>query len=355
MQEIQEIVVHHNDLNQLILPDFKEQEYNVFANMIFKLKNKGNEVLEFSASEISKWFGKAYSFESLAWMLDNMAESMRKKGFVHISQVGKITSKAHITMFPTFIINTEPSKFKNDPMLKNTLKSLKVRVNKDFLYLFNELKSNFTEYELEEFVDLEGKYTKRLYMLLKQYKDTGKCLVYKNRWDDFCKLLNIPDDYRQINIDTRILKPAIRALSKERNLFSGDRVVFENLTYEKIKSGRGGKVAGIIFTFKPQKKEPKKLKEPASSNSDTSIDRKLVDKIDELKEIYRYEKYVENKHLITIQNIRLDSLNHKDIYVDLDNGFSGQTFQTIQELEKFIDTRQWTEESRKSICQALNE
>ena len=345
---MQEIVVHHNDLNQLILPDFKEQEYNVFANMIFKLNNKGKELLEFSANEISKWFGNNYNYEQLTWLLRNMAESMRKKGFVHISKVGKVTREAHITMFPTFIIDTKPNpKFKNDPMLKNTLKSLKVRVNKDFVYLFNELKNNFTEYELEEFVDLEGKYTKRLYMLLKQYRNTGKCLVYKNRWDDFCKLLNIPETYPNREIERVILKPAIKELSKERNLFSGDRVVFENLTYEKIKSGRGGKVTGIIFTFKSQKDsvQDKKIQELESEleivkNREQQTNDKYHALVEQFGMNREFGQYINfsfcNKKNETIQ-IKSVYRDFKGINVQFENKENGKSFPKKFESEKHID------------------
>ncbi|MBX1156973.1 replication initiation protein, partial [Campylobacter jejuni] len=51
------------------------------------------------------------------------------------------------------------------------------------------------------------------------------------------------------------LKPAIKELSKERNLFDQVRVPFKNLAYEKEKAkgrGQGGKVSGITFTFKPE-------------------------------------------------------------------------------------------------------
>ncbi|EAH7458034.1 replication initiation protein, partial [Campylobacter coli] len=56
---------------------------------------------------------------------------------------------------------------------------------------------------------------------------------------------------------------AIKELSKERNLFDQIRVPFKNLAYEKEKAkgtrGRGGKVSGITFTFKPENIQMQKL------------------------------------------------------------------------------------------------
>lgn len=292
-----EIVIHHNDLNELVFPDFKEQEFNVFSNIITRLRDRGAETLEFSASEVSSFFGSAYNFETLAFMLTNMADSMRKKGFVHISQVGEIRSKAYITMFPTFVIKTKPNpNFKNDPILSETLLNLKVRVNKDFLYLFNNLVKNFTQYELDEFVSINGKYTKRLYMLLKQYRNTGQVTIYKDRWDDFCKLLNIPKNYRQIDIDQRILKPAIKELSQP-TLFDNNRLIFKNLAYEKIKGGKGGKVIGIIFTFKPENIEVQKIKkenEKVLNDENIDLDKALDNLIGQR---WQYEKKYPGKIL----------------------------------------------------------
>ena len=254
-----EIVKYHNDLNDLIFPDFVEQEYNVFNQIIKRMIDKGDEVVEFSAEEVSKFFGGAYSKETLAWMLSEMAEEMAKKGFKHISQKDNCTQKAYITMFPTFFINTIPNpnpNFKNDKYLKETLISLRVRINPDFTYLFNNIIGNFTNYELAEFISLSGKYTKRLYMLLKQFRDTGICTKYRNRWEDFCLLLGIDrKSYPNQNDIDKILKQAIRELTEERNLFDTTRIPFENLTYTKVKGkgrGRGGNVIGIEFSFKKQ-------------------------------------------------------------------------------------------------------
>ncbi|MBX1102273.1 replication initiation protein, partial [Campylobacter jejuni] len=113
-------------------------------------------------------------------------------------------------------------------------------------------KFGFTAFELAEFAELSGKYTKTLYRLLKQFRTTGKAYF---EWEEFCRIMKIPENYRQIDIDQRILKPAIKELSKERNLFDQIRVPFKNLAYEKEKTagrGRGGKVSGITFTFKPE-------------------------------------------------------------------------------------------------------
>lgn len=134
-----------------------------------------------------------------------------------------------------------------------------MQVNPQFEYILNQLTANFTAFELSEFIALSGKYTKTLYRLLKQYRTTGKAYF---EWEEFCRIMDIPEKFAMCDIDKRILKPAIKELSKERNLFDQVRVPFKNLAYEKEKAkgrGRGGKVSGITFTFKPENIEMQKL------------------------------------------------------------------------------------------------
>ena len=245
-----EIVKYHNDLNQLIFPNFLEQELNVFNHLIVQMVNQKKEILEFTPEEVARFFPSNYTREEMVFMLYDMAGKMTAKSFKHISQKNNHIEESFIVMFPTFKVESE--RYSEDSI---TLKSLKVRVNPDFQYLFNEVFGNFTKYELGEFIDIKGKYTKRFYMLLKQYRDTGVCATYKNNWDDFCAMLNIPKDYEMRDIDKRILKPAIEELTKERTLFDQERIPFKNLKYEKIKGagrGQGGKVIGIVFTFEPE-------------------------------------------------------------------------------------------------------
>ncbi len=49
--------------------------------------------------------------------------------------------------------------------------------------------NDFTRFELAEFVELEGKYTKTLYRLLKQYRQKGLMMM---DWQKFKEIMDIP-------------------------------------------------------------------------------------------------------------------------------------------------------------------
>ncbi len=215
---------------------------------------KKNKVT-FYPSDLRSIFKSDYTNESLLEFSLSLREKFFKADFTIIEKTtrGEKEVEAHktINLFTEFAIYVYAS--------SKDLESIEIQVNPQFEYILNQLTANFTAFELAEFIALSGKYAKTLYRLLKQFRTTGKAYF---EWEEFCRIMDIPQDYRQSEIDKRILKPAIKELSKERNLFDQVRVPFKNLAYEKEKTagrGQGGKVSGITFTFKPENIEMQKL------------------------------------------------------------------------------------------------
>lgn len=113
-----------------------------------------------------------------------------------------------------------------------------VSVNKEFEYILNELKVNFTRFELEEFTKLKSSYSKQMFKLLAQYNSTGILII---SMDVFREKLDIPVSYKMHHIDSKILKPIMNELKS----------YFRNLKLEKIKKGRN--IDKLKFTFSPRK------------------------------------------------------------------------------------------------------
>ena len=143
---------------------------------------------------------------------------------------------------------------------------LTVHIQDDFYQMIKNYELGFTRFELAEFIALSGNYTKTLYRFLKQYRTQGYWIV---KIEDFRRLFNIPEKYRMSHIDQYALKPAIKQLSSEIDLFETKRVPFKNLKVEKIKKkgrgikGQGGVVIALKFTFDAEeiKKVPEKKKQ----------------------------------------------------------------------------------------------
>ncbi|MDC7791857.1 replication initiation protein [Campylobacter coli] len=261
-----EIVKYHNDFNKIKLPSFTEQEQNLLCFLLTKIKEKEeNEIFSIYPKDLIGFSGKNLSNRELTEILNSFEEKFFKADFTIIvkDEVKNLIGKMRVNLFNHFVIwketRTDWDMEIGDGLFWQEFTRIDIEVNKHFEYLINQLTANFTAFELAEFIALSGKYTKTLYRLLKQFRTTGKAYF---EWEEFKRIMDIPENYEMHNIDKWILKPAIKELSKERNLFDQIRVPFKNLAYEKEKAkgrGRGGKVSGISFTFKPENIQMQKL------------------------------------------------------------------------------------------------
>ncbi|EHP2175289.1 replication initiation protein, partial [Campylobacter coli] len=250
-----DIVKYHNDFNKIQLPSFTEIEQDLLCGLMVKLKEEKGKVT-FYPWDLRNILKSSYDNNSLMEFVSSLKRKFFKADFTIIEKTtrGEKEVEAHktINLFTEFAIYVYES--------SKDLESIEIQVNPRFEYILNQLTANFTAFDLSEFVSLSGKYTKTLYRLLKQYRTTGKAYF---EWEEFCRIMDIPENKTTGDIDKFILKPALKELTKERNLFDQIRVPFKNLAYEKEKQkgtrGRGGKVIGITFTFKPENIQMQKL------------------------------------------------------------------------------------------------
>lgn len=287
---MKEIVKYHNDFNKISLPSFTAQEQNILMGIICKIKDrKSDENIEFYADELLEFSTENLTKKALAEIIKILKEKFFKADFTILERVPELRAIKNTTfnLFSEFTIYIDEDNGED-------IINIELGVNPRFAYLINDLTKHFTSFELKEFIGLSGKYSKTLYRLLKQFRNTGKCTIYSKKWDEFRDFMGIPESYQMSDIDKQILKPAIKELSAERDLFNDKKPIFENLTYKKIKDpkgrGRGGKVIGIEFYFTPEpnrselQEQIKDLKslntEPEKYKTRTDIFRNQVSDLD---------------------------------------------------------------------------
>lgn len=220
-----EIVKYGNTLNSMQFKDFTAMDYNVLMALCHKLRDQGTQELKFTFKELKQLtdFGN-HSDQAFAEVLDRMIDKLIKVNATHITG----DEKSRFVLFPTFTTN----------VVKGTLT---VSVNKKFSFLLNELTDNFTRFELREFAQLDGKYSKTLYRILKQYKYTG---WWKPTVEELKVVMDIPESYTNKIIMRDILKPTIAVLAEK----------FNGLTCEPIKAKkRGAPVERYYFTWQAEK------------------------------------------------------------------------------------------------------
>ena len=241
-----DIVKYQNELNldPQSYPVFKltEIEQNIFMALLSQTTFNNDQWVRTNLYDLREKISYySRSMDSFIDEIDNLLEKI-------CSQKIKIKRGSKVFLFVCFdkLVYDEKT---ND---------LAVHFQDDFYKMVKNYQLGFTRFELAEFVSLSGAYAKTLYRQLKQYRSQGWWFV---ELADFKRLLNIPENYRQCDINTRILNPCIKQLSRESDLIDeatgSKRIPFKNLSVRKIserkrgQTGRGA-VTALKFTFDPQ-------------------------------------------------------------------------------------------------------
>ena len=266
-----EIVKYHNDLNKVKLPRFTETEQNILFIILAKLNNKDklektlhNRIRIFDKDIIKHIDFRMESREQFTKIVESLREKFFRASFRQIIETEDEIIDSNFHFFNIMDIHYKKKNIDDGWDDSKIFSYIDLEVNPRFEYLLDELTGKFTVFELAEFISISGKYTKTLYRLLKQYRQTGKMATYAKDWNGFLEVMDIPKDYKICNIEQRILNPAIKELTKPRTLFDQERIPFKNLKYEKIKGagrGQGGKVIGIVFSFEPEPEVKVEFKE----------------------------------------------------------------------------------------------
>jgi len=230
-----EIVKYQNDLNTATMRNWTEKEMNILFSVVAKIRETSNYKTEFSFDKIKELvnFKKNITKKEFVEDLISVSKKLGTLNYLERSENG-MNAKLFV-LFQTFTID-------------GNAETLEIMVHPQFEYVFNKIGMEFTQFELEEFVNVQSTYAKSAYRLLKQYRTTG---WWKVTLEDFRLLLDIPKSYRPTNIDQQILKPILEQLGG-----SDKTALFKNLSVTKDKKkgrGRGGILTGYTFRFTPEK------------------------------------------------------------------------------------------------------
>lgn len=222
-----EVVKYNNYLNELKLKQFTNTELDFFMVLCAKMKNLNVQKVTFTFDEIKKLAN--YSITSKERFIKEIMKMNSKLMSIECTLQNK-NKTFQFVLFPIFEIDSE----------NNTLT---VSVNEQFKFILNDLVSNFTRFELCEFVNLSSKYSKQLYRFLKQYRTTGVFIV--TDIESFKEQLTCPSSYSNKELMRTCITPAIEEI-KEKNLF-------KNLTCTPQRAKkRGSPVIGYVFEFEPE-------------------------------------------------------------------------------------------------------
>lgn len=226
---MQEIVKYDNILNQLSFTNFDENDLNLFMVLCARMRDLGDE---------KQVFEYGYLMDLMEWDKSQRIE-------VFHQEIKKMADKLRLIGSSVDISEDEWVAFDLFPTLRGNKKKrlLTVQINPEFKYILNDISRNFTRFELKEYVELGGRYSKQLYQHLKQYKSSGWWQV---SIEELRHVLSIPDSMPTMNIKSKVLTPSIEVIRTCKG--------FSDLTVEVLQSKRRGRaVEGYKFRFTPDK------------------------------------------------------------------------------------------------------
>ena len=227
-----EIVKYNNDLNRVVFKDFTDTELKIMFSIFSKMKNKELDSVSFTFDQLRNLTEekKHYSAKEYAEMIDGMYSKIIKLSYRYNDGQDKA---GEFNLFEGYERSISEETFT-------------ISVTPKFRYFFNALATEFTRFELTEFINLKGKYTKLLYRQLKQWRSVGHCSMLMK---EIRELLDVPENYENKSIINRVIKPSVEKL-RELDAFS-------TLEYEYSK--KGNTIIRIKFNWVPEN-IPKKEK-----------------------------------------------------------------------------------------------
>lgn len=138
---------------------------------------------------------------------------------------------------------------------------IKVTINPELRYFLLNLNENpfgFTSYQFENILNLKGKYTVRIFELMKQYFRIKRRLISVN---ELKEILNINESYEGFhNFKNQVLKPSLEQINKFTEL---------NVSFTTLKKSRN--VVALDFNIE----EKNRIKKLNNSNNDPILEQLL--------------------------------------------------------------------------------
>lgn len=227
-------VVTHNDLIMKASYDLTVRELKIMDFVISKIKpdDRNFNVVETSLYEIGQLFGYTRNGKNYS-DLANAIGTLRKKEVLILDEHDRtITQTGWV----------ESAKYHENGQVE-------IRLSSDLAPYLLQLKSNYTQYRLFDTVQLDSKYSIRLYKLMRAAdKDKGKsCPTVQSSPEELMKMMSSPKSYSFGQFNQNVLRPAIEEINLK----------IEDMDLQVAKGTRGRKVVQleIYNNFYPRKKK----------------------------------------------------------------------------------------------------
>lgn len=233
---MKEVTRYHNSLNTIPMRLWTTEEQNFFFAILTQIRDEGHEIItfdKFQLKEFADYTNKnAKDFKKT---MDSLADKLMTLRYrEETSHSLKI-----MALFQSFETNW------NDDYSDM---SLEVQISNKFEYIVNQLKANFTQFELEQFTNLRSTYAKAMFRYIKQWRTKGRIGGFPDGEipkKELFVMLDVPKSMQRAdNFKNKVLKPILTELSP---LFTG-------LKIKPIKARKAGNpIIAYKITWKPER------------------------------------------------------------------------------------------------------
>ncbi|WP_285692424.1 RepB family plasmid replication initiator protein [Helicobacter ailurogastricus] len=333
-------VAYHNDMYKVDMGNLGALESNLLFSIFNIVKQQGDTIVHFDLQGIKTLIGIPNIQNSRVSKI--VKEVWNKIKAANFWILLPRRDENHM-LFRTFAIN-----YYDDA--KTKVKDIEIQVNHPhFTYLLNALRGNFTSFQLQKFLSIKGKYAKSLFRLIERFRDkvvNGFITIntYKNDFKGFCEYMGVPKDYEICHVDNRVLVPACKELAYTQDEIKEhaekmqllDQRIYSSITYKKIRTGRGGKVTGIVFEVAPN---PKTIAEQEARQNALKARQTKSSVLDALMQDYKENKAY-HRHFSKEDVKTLKGLINSTGKLTVDN--PKHTFKAVRLVDIYpAKTRKW--------------
>ncbi|KGI55305.1 replication initiation protein [Campylobacter sp. MIT 97-5078] len=223
-------VSYKNSFYNIIFPDFNSIDFNFLFGLFYLLKEKRDSKIKvnfiFFTNLINKKF-YALNKKRFFKEFNNFCEKAIKVYFLKKEKnEDNFNNISYFSLFSYIHIDEKEGCFT-------------ISFSKYIINILNDVNESYTFFNLKDFCNIKTKYAKLFYLLFIRFIYNSKFVISKEEFYKYCSLNN-KKYLRQIDIDDKVIKPAIKELKKSQS-------IFKNLSVIKIKKGNMVKAFEFIF------------------------------------------------------------------------------------------------------------
>lgn len=217
-----------NQFNMITLTNFNEREIDLFFAILTQFRDIGTQKIRFYSTELKELANRT-DFERNKVLV----QDLKSMGVKMMTIVIKEENEKYIHLYNLF----------TDWKYNKDGKYIEMGIREEFTSWLNNCVQGYMKLDIDEIMELKTTHSKNLYVLLKQFRSTGRLYI---EVDEFKKRLYTPRSYRFSDLSYRTIKPTVDELN--------EKGVFHNLQCEYLQKDRMDprKVSHLLFTFTPE-------------------------------------------------------------------------------------------------------